>query len=59
MDISLISLKSGAKCWIVFLKGAKANFFPNLKKNKNKTLTFFLYNQTLTFGSMSEAEEKF
>ena len=27
MGISLISLESGAKCWIVFMKGAKANFF--------------------------------
>ena len=27
MGISLISLRSGVKCWIIFLKGAKANFF--------------------------------
>ena len=29
-DISLISLGKIAKCWIVFLKKAKANFFPNV-----------------------------
>ena len=27
MDISLISLRKRAKCWIVFLKRAKTNFF--------------------------------
>ena len=47
MGISLISLRNGAKCWIIFLKRTKANFFPSFHNKSGYERIRIIRNSTL------------